>query len=346
MIPFLRAGYGFAQAHLPKPGSGSYRKRLRSELGFYSACANVQDLPAIAHYWSNKFLVPMLRPLGFTNAIELVRPYILRTCRKSPGTLICCASLGCGHSQAEINIGQWLREQDCSNFLFECYDVNPDALRRGETLAREKDLQQHFRFDTFDINAWRPRRRYPIIVAFQSLHHVLELERLFETIRKTIGPAGYFLADDMIGRNGHQRWPEALRLVEELWIDLPKRYKYNHQIGRVIDPFENFDCSKEGFEGIRAQDILPLLVRNFQFEVFVGFGNIIDVFIDRGYGHNFDPAKSEDTDFIDKVHALDMKHLEFGTLKPTHLQAAMTTVARRRTAMYKHMSPEFCLRLP
>jgi len=34
-----------------------------------------------------------------------------------------------------------------------------------------------------------------------------------------------------------------------------------------------WDCSKQGFEGIRAQDILPLLVKKFSFRSFLGFGN-------------------------------------------------------------------------
>jgi hypothetical protein len=33
---------------------------------------------------------------------------------------------------------------------------------------------------------------------------------------------------------------------------------------------KTWDCSKVGFEGIRAQDILPLLVKNSRFEAFSG----------------------------------------------------------------------------
>ena len=44
------------------------------------------------------------------------------------------------------------------------------------------------------------------------------------------------------------------------------------------------------FEGIRAQDILPLLVERFTFDEFIGFGNVIDPFVDRSFGPNFDIA--------------------------------------------------------
>jgi 2-polyprenyl-3-methyl-5-hydroxy-6-metoxy-1,4-benzoquinol methylase len=286
----------------------------------------------------------MMQPFGFTNPIEFVRQYILRACRSQSTDLRFCASIGCGDAQPEINIAQWLLEQDCSNFRFECYDGNTDVLERGRALAQEKGFQQYFHFDTFDVNSWKPCRRYAVVVAFQFLHHVLELERLFETIRNMLEPGGHFLTDDMIGRNGHQRWPEALAMIEDLWPDLPVRYKYNHQMGRIIDPYENLDYSKDCFEGIRAQDILPLAAATFHFEVFFAFGNLIDIFIDRGFGHNFDPGNPEDTSFIDRIHALDMQHLEAGNLTPTHMIAAMTREPVARTATYKHLTPAFCQR--
>ena len=85
---------------------------------------------------------------------------------------------------------------------------------------------------------------------------------------------------------------------------MPSRYKYNHQLKRFEELYENWDCSKEGFEGIRAQDILPLLLQTFRFEAFVAFGNLPDVFVDRGFGHNLDPTSQEDVDFVDRIGAL------------------------------------------
>ena len=80
----------------------------------------------------------------------------------------------------------------------------------------------------------------------------------------------------MIGRNGHQLWPEALEIVHEFWRQLPERYRYNRALKRYEELYENWDCSLESFEGIRAQDILPLLLEYFHFQLFVGCGNVID----------------------------------------------------------------------
>jgi SAM-dependent methyltransferase len=320
-----------------------YDSRIQSELETFHDL-NVQDLPPVMHYWSNKYLAPMLAPFGFTDAIQFVRIYMARVCRQFPGETVFFLSVGAGTCASEINIAEWLRENSIENYAFECVDINPTLLEKGRVSAGEKNLSSHFKFAPFDVNGWKPARQYHVVVAFQSLHHFVELETLFDKIHRALHPDGYFLTDDMIGRNGHQRWPEALKVVNELWRELPRKYTYNHQLKRFEREYENWDCSTAGFEGIRAQDILPLLVERFHFEFFIGFGNAIDIFIDRGFGPNFDPNNEWDRAFIDRVNALDVAAIEAGRVKPTHMIAAMTKRPVERTAMHKHLSPEFCIR--
>ncbi len=225
-------------------------------------------------------------------------------------------------------------------------DLNPHMLDRGKRLAQEKGVASQMQFVNEDVNSWRPLKTYQVIMANQSLHHFLELETLFEKTHSALAPDGYFLTDDIIGRNGHMRWPEALAFVHEFWKELPERYTYNQQLKRFEPEHDNWDCSIEGFEGIRAQDILPLLIQKFQFDLFVGYGNVIDVFIDRSFGHNFNPEIDWDREFIDRVHCTDETKIEQGTIKPTHMTAAMTKQQTSRTKIHKHLTPEFCVRWP
>jgi hypothetical protein len=125
---------------------------------------------------------------------------------------------------------------------------------------------------------------------------------------------------------------------------MPERYKYNHALKRFEGKYENWDCSTDGFEGIRAQDVLPLLRRYFEFEMFLGYGNLIDIFVDRAFGHNFDPASQEDQRFIDKVALLDDQLIESGELKPTHIIAVMGNAQVENPRVYRHLTPEFCTR--
>jgi SAM-dependent methyltransferase len=324
----------------------SYQAKLAREVENYRAVENVHDLPQIFHYWSNKYLVPKYRQFGFSNPKDFYRLYMLQACQQHSEKRLCFVSIGAGNCDTEIEIIESLWAAGTRNFVLECLDINPHMLDRGRSLARQRQIADAISFTQADINSWRPSQKYQIIMANQALHHFVELEMLFDKAYDALTPDGFFLSDDRVGRNGHMRWPETLEILDRIWSDLPEKYKYNHQLKRLEREFDNWDCSKEGFEGIRAQDILPLLIKKFHFELFVGYGNLIDAFVERSFGHNFDPANQADLDFIDRIHSMDEDHLERGVIKPTHMTAAMVKQEAASTKTYKHLTPEFCVRWP
>jgi SAM-dependent methyltransferase len=219
-------------------------------------------------------------------------------------------------------------------------------LERGKDLAIKAGLIDKFVFLYTDINSWVIDNTYDAIIANHSLHHFVELEVLFDKIYEALHPEGFFMTHDMIGKNGHMRWPEALEFVNAFWSVLDDRHKYNHQLKRFEATFDNWDCSKEGFEGIRSQDILPLLLEKFKFNLFVGFSNLIYIFIDRSFGYNFDLNNTWDKTFIDLVARLDDYFIESGRIKPIQMFAVMTREQKEPTKTYKHLTPEFCVRMP
>jgi SAM-dependent methyltransferase len=337
---------GLAKRLLKRLPKGSYLLRRLQEIRTYTATEHVHELPQIAHYWSEKYVIPLLEPYGFRNGIECFRSYISRACKDKAGSAVFILSIGAGDCATEIAMAEWLRENGIVNYRFECLDLNSEVLQRGRASAEAKGLSDHFTFSTFDLNSWKPSRSYDFVLAIQSLHHFVELELLFDKIYKALNADGYFMSDDMIGRNGHQRWPEALKFVNAFWQEMPDRYKYNHCLKRFEKTYEDWDCSTESFEGIRAQDILPLLIKRFNFEFFIAFGNVVNIFVDRCFGPNFDPEKEEDRLFIDRIQALDLAEIESGRVKPTHMIAVMTKMPVMQTKMHKHLSPEFCVRRP
>lgn len=183
-------------------------------------------------------------------------------------------------------------------------------------------------------------------MANQCLHHVVELEHLLDRVKAMLHPDGRFAVSDMIGRNGHQRWPEARAALDRFWDELPKDYRYHRQLKRQEDRFLDWDCSVYGFEGIRSQDILPLLCERFHFETFVAFGNIIDPLIDRGFGGNFNAEAEWDREFIDRVHAADVEGITSGAWTPTHLMAVCSPQPVPMKACWPERGPQACIRRP
>jgi SAM-dependent methyltransferase len=327
------------------PVATEYETRLATEQAIYESCTNVHDLPAMFHYWSDRYVRPKLEAFGFSNPYDFFRVQVEEKCRQSPDR-VQIVSLGSGNGDTEVNLASILRDRSISNFEIECLDLNQAMLDRGYEDAKQRGLTSHVTFSKGDFNDWHPENSYDIVIAHQSLHHVVNLEGLFTSIENGLRDDGIFITSDMIGRNGHLRWPEALELVHEFWKELPEAYRFNRQLKRQEDVYENWDCSVEGFEGIRAQDILPLLVDRFHFHLFLAFGNIIDPFVDRAFGHNFNADGEWDRNFIDRVHARDETEMLAGNIKPTHMLAVMGKHPVSAPKYHPPLSPEFCIRRP
>ncbi len=329
----------------PSSNGPAYEDRIAHEKETYRECLNVHELPKIAGYWHGKHLLPQLQHFGVTHPGGIFEVESLKRCTANPGTQS-ILSIGSGNCDLEVQLATFLKSRGVANFHLECLDLNPDMLKRGVALAESSGVSPHIQVTEGDFNAWQPAREYDIVIASQALHHVLNLEGLLDAVKSSLKPDGCFLVSDMIGRNGHMRWPEALEIVNEFWQELPHEYRYNHQLRRYEETFGNWDCSQEGFEGIRSQDILPLLVERFHFEAFSAFANIIDAFIDRSFGHNYNADAEWDRAFIDRVHERDQAEIEAGTIKPTHLMAVMRKHPCPDMVHLPPITPEFSIRRP
>jgi SAM-dependent methyltransferase len=329
------------------PATDPYAERLRREQEIFADQIDVNALPRIFHYWSHTYLRPKLQHFGCSNPDEFFANALEKAMAATTARPARFVSLGAGNCDTEVRVAQILVGRGLRDFVIECLDINAAMLQRGAALAREAGVATQVVPLPGDFNDWRPAQHYDAAMANQSLHHVLQLESLFDAVLEALTPQGVFVVSDMVGRNGHQRWPEALAIVREFWKELPERYRYHVQLREQWQDYVDFDCSGEGFEGIRAQDILPLLMQRFRFERFCAFGNVIDPFIDRGFGPHFDADSARDLALIDRIHARDEQEIEAGSIKPTHLMAVMRKPPYDQPPLiWKHLSPEHCARPP
>lgn len=329
---------------LPEPHLSVLTQKLLSSTESSRENTGVQELPDIFHYWSNKHLAAEMARFGFDNAEAFFFDQT-RTClKKSKNQRISILSIASGDCAFEIRIVQNLLRWQLSNFVIECLDVNPDLLKTGKETVDEAGLGDYFIFTRADPNRWVSFKRYGIIFANQSLHDVQNLEGLFDSVKRALKPGGLFIVSDMIGRNGHSHWPETIDAVKPFWDELPESYRYNRMLNRQEEQFINHDGSTEGFGLPRSQDILPLLLKRFKFKFFFPYGNIIFVFIDRSFGHNFDVEADWDRNFIDRVHARDEAGILGGELKPGSMLAVLTNRDIDVVLRHPDLTPDFCVR--
>lgn len=324
----------------------AYAKKIEAEKDIYKNVENINNLPEIFHYWSHNYLRPMFEEFELSSSDQFFAKYFVKSAMRCADESPVFLSVGVGNCDAEVRIAKIMREMGLSRFVIRCLDINPHMLKRGQEMAEREGVLEHLEFVEGDFNRWMADRQYTGIMANQSLHHVLNLEGLFDQVKLALKSKGYFAVHDIIGRNGHQRWPEALDAVQKFWKELPPSYRYNQLLRRHEEEYENWDCSDEGFEGIRAQDVLPLLLERFDFELFIGFANVVDVFIDRAFGHNFDATKEWDKAFVDRLHLFDEDAFQSGKLKPTHMVAAMSIEPCGERHYSRGVSPQQSVRLP
>ena len=328
-----------------------YQARVAHQVAQY-ATAEIHQVTPIYDYWSDTHLRPRLNSVLGVDTIpgfyvDHIRQRVASNADPQPRIL----SIGAGDAELEVQIAQQLVEGGLRTFRLEGLELSPILIDRANQRIAEAGLAGYVTVIPCDLNSWsQPESSgspYAAVLANHILHHVVELEALFATVALAIGDTGVFLTADMIGRNGHMRWPEALTLVQALWDTLPDELKYNRVFLETDFDFRNWDClCHGGFEGIRSQDILPLLVERFHFEKFLGFGGVIEVFCDRCYGPNFDRTIPAHTRFIDSVEQLNSLLLQLGVVKPTMMFAVMSNRQAASPRFWKNLSPQFSVRDP
>ncbi len=323
-----------------------YDRRIHAEQRFFSGCQDLHALPPIYGYWSDTFVRPQLETFGFSHPETMFAAYFQRAATASGVPVPRFASLGSGNCETEIRVAQMLIKWGVKEFTIECLEMNEGLIADGAKRVKDAGIAAFVHPVKGDFNHWAPKESYDGVLANSSLHHVSDLEHLFGAIQQGLKPSGTFVTSDTIGRNGHMRWPEALSIVREFWRELPHAKRYNHLLQRHEHEYDNWDCSTEGFEGIRAQDILPLLIAYFEFDFFLPFANVIDPFIDRPFGPNFDIEDTGDLRMIDRIHARDEAEILSGAIKPTHMLAAMCSGRPGRNLTLNGLTPAFSVRSP
>ena len=166
------------------------------------------------------------------------------------------AMLGCdegGHERF------WL-ERNGSQRL-DIYELSPGVIRKVRAgLGRAAAWpQRRVRFIRTDLNfVHLPERRYDVIWSSGCLHHITNLEHLFEQVERALRPGGLFAFRDYVGERRMQFAPERLARINALMRDVPARWRRTESVVppqfHAISPF----C------GVRSDEILGLAAQRFE----------------------------------------------------------------------------------
>ena len=222
-------------------------------------------------------------------------------------------SLGSGPGGLEL---QFAREAPSAKIV--CVDLNAALLDKGFEQASAENLSVEFQQG--DLNRIElPSDEFDLVFCHASLHHLVELEHVFEQIKHTLKPGGELIAVDVVTRQGYRMWPETRRVIDDIWKTLPAQYRVNHTSYHVAMADERIfeaDTRRFNMECVRSEDILPLLEAEFETVAHVPYFSLCRRFFDTMYGPNYDPERPLDRAILDWIWALDCHYLDTGVLKP------------------------------
>ena len=284
-------------------------KRMEREIAIFEGHEALHEHGAAFHFYNALGAWPAVRAaFGRPDLYEIVADILAGGVARSG--LETVYSLGCGDGMQEQAILRAAERLGLPPFRILGLELAPAVAERANALAAEAGLAERLHVVVHDLNGGFPGSEPAAgVLAFQMLHHIVELERLFELVAGRLHPEGAFAVCDMIGRNGHMRWPEVRPLMRRLWAMLPPAKRFDHSFGRAAPYFQDWDCSIEGFEGVRAQDILGLLAQNFEVARFAAWGGLADNFINDRMAPNFNPSDPLDRAFLERLAALEVRLL-------------------------------------
>lgn len=316
----------------------SYDERVSAQIRQF-ADQPIHDLPPIFHFWSGNFIGPGMEAVFGAPTVNDVYRTALEQASQSFSRPSRVLSVGCGDGTVELELARSLLEAGIRNFVIDGFDLSPTLIDRFREQVATEGLGEFLRPQVRDLNDTQIDAGYAMIMANHSLHHIVELEKVFDSIFQNLADDGIFATCDMIGRNGHMRWPETSAVLQAIWPLLSEKQRFHHQLLRFDEErFHDHDSSGEGFEGVRAQDILLLILQRFHAHRFLAIGGFVDMLVDRGYGHGFDPDNAHDRAFISAMAQINDMMLDAGMIKPTVMLAHFSksdlgsTFFRNRTA--------------
>jgi ubiquinone/menaquinone biosynthesis C-methylase UbiE len=150
---------------------------------------------------------------------------------------------------------------------------------------------------------------WDIILCVSALHHIVELEKVVRFCHHSLDPDGEFWSiGEYVGRNGNRLWPGAYDEANRFFKNLPEKFRFNHH-SRQIDPvIPDNDYSVGCFEGIRSEEIEPILDRWFHRQEVYKANCFLWRLVNLAYSDNYKMNDPEDISWIVKAVQSEISH--------------------------------------
>ncbi len=172
-------------------------------------------------------------------------------------------SIGCGSGSLER---QCRKMGACETI--DAIDIAGGAVEEAKKLAEEEKITG-INYQVRNIEKISlPPNKYDVVFGSSAIHHIRNLERLFENVKASLKPNGLFIITEYVGPSQFQFSQKVIYIINEILQILPSSYKKltsnpnetKESFARVsLDYMNTHDPS----ESIRSQEIVPILSKYF-----------------------------------------------------------------------------------
>ncbi len=223
--------------------------------------------------------------------------------------------IGCGPGTLSIGMA---RDGLCKRL--DAFDISEKAIEIAKRSAEEQGIRT-ISFEVRDANTIRlPKNRYDLIFISQSLHHIENLENLYDQVGGALTDDGIFWASDYIGPARLQWTDKQLEIINAINALLPEKYRtlgfdetrVRTNVERI--PLEAF-LKGDPSEAVRSNEILPLAKEHLDVVEIRPWGHSITYPLLIETIHNYDENSEIDNALLRLICLLESMLIKEGMLE-------------------------------
>jgi SAM-dependent methyltransferase len=213
----------------------------------------------------------------------------------------------------------------------EAIDISKGAIEKARARVASAGLQDKIEHSVADLNELRLKEGiYGAIFCCMSIHHVRNLENLFEQAAKGLQPGGMLIFNEYVGPNRFQMPDERVRMINAALQLLPPRFRRLIVKGAATDKVKEVHRNtllswfevNDPSESERSADILEVARKYFDYLEFKPYGGGIAHLALKDIAGNF--VTDEDTKWLDVLLKLEGDLEERGLLESDFVMAVAT----------------------
>lgn len=169
-------------------------------------------------------------------------------------------SLGCGGGHLEralLDLGAAERMVGL--------DASSGSIELARRLAREAGHGDEVDYRVADLDrAELAPASYDFVVAKMSLHHLSNLEHVYDQVAQALRPGAPFLVNEYVGADRFQWTDRQLALANEWLEELPDSIRRRVPVPRIRRPTVAEMLADDPTESVRSSEVMPLLRERFE----------------------------------------------------------------------------------